>query len=113
MLQASGKNDSVKVACFGRLAVRCIYHILGKEKLSKEPKGHADIAAIVNLSGRELQGVEVEPPEPAEASPSQHEMKVHNLLDADPSQVALVKNPHMVLGEQRLKLRKCKSLLRS
>lgn len=70
--------------------------MVGKEKLGREPGGHPDIPAIAKLYGQELASGFLKQPEKTEAA--EPELKVHNLLEADASQVALLKNTHMKLG---------------
>ena len=92
--------ENLQVASFGRLCVRCILHILQKEKLGREPKGFLDLEEIAKLFAIDLAAIGARA---SSSKASQQEgLKVENLLEAPPAKVALLQNDHMELGHLHL-----------
>ena len=82
-----------KVASFGNLCVRAVLHLLGKEKMGREPKGFHDLKEIgrkfvddLNSKGKKAE---------CDDSKKDEGFTMHNLVDASASQVAMVQNDHM------------------
>ena len=101
LLQSCGLEESARVGAYGRLAVRLILKLTGKEKLGKEPAGFDTFQDIAKLFAAELQKTGKAKAASSSSDPAS-DMKVHNLIEADAAQVALLKNHHMEVGKLQL-----------
>ena len=92
-LKEKAPADVSKVASFGKLCVRAVLHLLGKEKLGREPKGFTDLQEI----GRKFLADLKSKGNVAESDDSKKDegFKMHDLVGASASQVAMVQNDHM------------------
>lgn len=97
---ASLAPESVKVTAFGRLCVRCVLHLTGKEKMGPEPKGFASFGEMAHLFTQELSQTVMTP---ASGSTQQEQdkdtLKVENMVEAPASQVASHHNSHLEIGK--------------
>ena len=89
-----------KVASFGKLCVRAVLHLLGREKMGREPKGFHDLKEIgrqfvddLNSTGKKAE---------CDDSKKDEGLTTHNLVDASASQVAMVQNDHMEVNKLSL-----------
>ena len=98
LLQSCGLEESARVGAYGRLAVRLILKLTGKEKLGKEPAGFENFQDIAKLFAAELQKT-AKVKAASSSSDTASDMKVHNLIETDAAQVALLKNNHMEVGK--------------
>lgn len=101
LLQSCGLDEAARVGAYGRLAVRLILKLTNKEKLGREPAGFDSYQDIAKLFAAELQKNAKAASSSSATAPGQ-ELKVHNLIEADAAQVALLKNSHMELGKLQL-----------
>lgn len=105
MKEKSPQDENVRVAVFGRLCVRCILHLLGKEKLGREPDGFkGGLEEIGNKFAQELTNPRMKLD--GVKGSKNDELKIENLVDAKPADVALVQNDHLKIGMMHFGLAK-------
>ena len=102
LMEKSPVEEATKIFCFGRLAVRCTLHLVNKEKMGNEPKGHENMQAIATLFAEELSRRMHTETNQTQDESQESELQIHNLLEAKPNQVALLKNNHMTIGDLQL-----------
>ena len=91
------------MSCYGRLCVRSILHLAGKEKMGKKPKGFENLDAIAKLFIEEMdKGKDNTLAAFSTAASNDDGLKVENLVGASPAQVALLQNEHMKIGQLSL-----------
>ena len=96
---ASNVKKNIKVACYGRLCVRSILHLTGREKFGKEPKGFENLEAIAKLFIEELEKIKSSnSAASSSAALSDDGLKIENVVGAAPAQVALLQNQNMKIG---------------
>ena len=96
---ASNVKKNIKAACYGRLCVRSILHLTGREKFGKEPKGFENLEAIAKLFIEELEKIKSSnSAASSSAALSDDGLKIENVVGAAPAQVALLQNQNMKIG---------------
>ena len=100
LVSQSGATEHVKVASFGRLCVRCILHLLGKEKYGREAAFKGGFNEIAEAFAEDLQ----KKTGTARSGQGKKEetLKVENLVGAKPSEVALLQHDHLQSGKLHL-----------
>ena len=93
---SSAAGESQKVAAYGRLCVRVCLHVVGKEKVGREPAGFKDLHEIAEKFAEELQNPL---PVQAPAASSSSDLPVTNVFTASPAELALVQNQHIKVNE--------------
>lgn len=102
MLTSGASTEAHLHKCYGKLAVRVVFHICSKEKHSKEKEGWPDLQSILQaFSDEVVQGPgKSQPARPqltsaSGASSSSQEPKVENVLTASVKDLAILQNPHL------------------
>lgn len=98
----SAATEHVKVASFGKLCVRCILHLLGKEKYGREAAFKGGFNEIADAFADDLQKKTAS----AESGQGKKEeiLKLENLVGAKPFEVALLQHDHLQIGKLHLGL---------
>eukprot|EP00435_Cladocopium_sp_Y103_P017099 s4693_g4.t1 len=98
-LQASWKvaiakpDQEAAMKCFGKMCVRTILFLVGKQKFSREAKTYKDLAEIVVQFTTDMAGTStIQAEEDKPQIPK-------DVMSAKPADVALLQNPHMKKGE--------------
>lgn len=102
--QASKAGPDVGHMCWCTAAVRMVLHLLGKEKMAKQP-AFESFEQIVQCFSDDIQAGPVTlqaQPVPSEAAGSSSAPTAKNLLTASTKEVALFQNSHIKIGEKQL-----------
>ena len=89
----AGADQEAAMKCFGKMCVRSILFLVGKQKWSKEAKTYKDLSDILVQFTNDMQGGSTSQPE--EGKPQ----TPTDAMSAKPEDVALLQNKHMKKGE--------------
>lgn len=93
-----------KNMAYGRLAVRCVLYLLGKQKLGRDTLQFESMEEITTAYCNELQGKE---DDDAPAPSSSQGPQVKDLIQATSAEVALIQHSHLKINEQYLGCKVC------
>lgn len=89
----------VKSIAYGKLAVRCVLYLLGKQKLGRDSVQFDSMEDITAAYCNELQGRD---DDGAPAASSSQGPQVKDLIQATSAEVALIQHSHLKVNEQYL-----------
>ena len=97
LVAASPSQENHYHRCYGKLAVRTILFITGKQKMSREKMPWKDLASILKIFSEEAKATPAQVLQEAEESSSSQKepMKVEVVLSASPKALAMLQNPHL------------------
>ena len=96
------QNKSVLTLSFGRLLVRCVLYLTGKEKAGREGKSYKDLSSICDLFTADVSGQTSATTSMGTASSSKAGDQPANLLTLSIGEQALIQNKHLKLQEKHL-----------
>ena len=108
LVDAWGKCQSTsvdaRVACFafGKLSVRLMLLVLGKQKFGRDQEEMENFQEIVALFAQELQGPGSTSNQAADGQEQADTVEVKDLLQASAADMALLQHPHIKVGSKQL-----------
>lgn len=90
----------IKNLAYGKLAVRCVLYLLGKQKLGRDNVQFESMEEITSAYCHELLGKDDDDDAPAASSSQGPQVK--DLIQASSAEVALIQHSHLKINEQYL-----------